>query len=306
MGKQQAVLILNPSSGKEKAGGIREPLERAIGRAGYAVRVCLTEKAGDAERFALQAARDGASLIVAAGGDGTVNEAVNGIAGLPERPLFAFIPLGTVNDFARALGIPLDADEAIRAFPDFVPRATDIGMAGDRYFMNIIAVGALAEGVAGVPVEQKSAFGPLAYAVHGARALLEDDGNELTLDHDHGRWAGEAALLLIALTNSTGGFERMTPEAETDDGLLHVTVIKSTKLPNLVRLSAALLFGKLQEAGAVETIRTQRIRVTSASRLVCNIDGDECGATPLEVSVLPGHLRVLAPGKTEQLQAEHE
>ncbi|MET3576048.1 YegS/Rv2252/BmrU family lipid kinase [Bhargavaea ullalensis] len=288
---------MNPSSGKEKAEEIRKSAEAAIAGAGYSVTTRLTEKAGDAERFAREGTRDGADLVIAAGGDGTVNEAVNGIAGLPERPLFALLPLGTVNDFARALGIPLDVGEAIQALPDLVPKPADIGMAAGRYFMNIIAIGALAEGVAGVPVEQKSAFGPLAYIAHGAKALFSAEGNELQLWHDHGSWSGEASLLLLALTNSTGGFERMNPEAETDDGLLHVTVIKNTKLPNLVRMSAALLLGKLQEAGAVETFRTKRLRVESDRPLVCNIDGDECGVTPLEVSVLPGHLRVLVPAE---------
>lgn len=299
MKERQAVFILNPSSGKERAEDIREAAEEAIVRAGYEVTTRLTEKGGDAERFAREAAVRGAALVAVAGGDGTVNEAVNGLAGLPQRPLFTFFPLGTVNDFARALRIPLDPAEAIGAFPEFVPHPTDIGRAAGRYFMNIIAIGSLAEGVAAVPVEQKSAFGTLAYIVHGARALFSAEGNEITLVHDHGKWTGNTSLLLIALTNSTGGFERMNPGAETDDGLLHVTVIKSTALPNLVRMSAALLLGKLQEEGAVETFRTRSLTVSSSRSLVCNIDGDECGVTPLEVSVLPGHLSILAPAEKE-------
>lgn len=299
MEKQEAVFILNPSSGKEEAESYRELCIEVLEEIGYSVTVRATEKQGDASDFARDAARAGCPLVVAMGGDGTVNEAVNGLAGEERRPDFAFIPLGTVNDFARALSIPLDPEEAIRGLPDFVGRPTDIGLAGDHYFMNILAVGSLAEGVMDVPVEEKTKFGPLAYAAHGLQKLITDDGNRFTITHDSGTWTGQASLVLAALTNSTGGFEKMNPDAKTDDGLLHLTVIKQTKLPSLLKMSAALLLGKLQEDGAVETLRTTRAKIETDEPIACNIDGDERGTTPVSIEVLRGHLNILAPEITE-------
>jgi diacylglycerol kinase (ATP) len=299
MERVKAVFILNPSSGKERAETYREQCVQVLLGMGYSVEVRSTEKEGDATAFAREAAMSGCSLVVAMGGDGTVNEAINGLAGEEERPDFALIPIGTVNDFARALSIPLDPEEAIRRLPEFVARPTDIGRAGGHYFMNILAVGSLAEGVMDVPVAEKTRFGPLAYAAHGFQTVLSDEGNRFTITHDSGKWTGQASLVLAALTNSVGGFEKMNPDARTDDGLLHLTVIKRIKLPGLLKMSVSLLLGKLQEEGAVEMIRTTRARIESDKPLACNIDGDEGGETPLGIEVLCRHLRILAPETTE-------
>ncbi|MGM9921056.1 MAG: diacylglycerol/lipid kinase family protein [Bhargavaea sp.] len=299
MEKGKAVFILNPSSGKELAETYRELCIRVLEEMGYSVEVRATEKEGDATAFAREAARSGHPLVVAMGGDGTVNEAINGLAGEQDRPDFALIPLGTVNDFARALSIPLDPEDAIRGLPEFVARPTDIGLAGDRYFMNILAVGSLAEGVMDVPVGEKTRFGPLAYAAHGLQTLLSDERNQFTITHDGGKWTGQASLVLAALTNSVGGFEKMNAGARTDDGLLHLTVIKQVKLPGLLKMSASLLLGKLQDEGAVENIRTTHARIETDEPLSCNIDGDEGGNTPIAIKVLRRHLRILAPEPTE-------
>lgn len=299
MEKGKAVFILNPSSGKEMAESYRAQGVQVLEEMGYSVEIRATETEGDATAFAREAARSGHALVVAMGGDGTVNEAINGLAGESDRPDFALIPLGTVNDFARALAIPLDPEEAIRRLPGFVARPTDIGQAGSRYFMNVLAAGSLAEGVMDVPAGEKTRFGTLAYAGHGLQTLLTDEGNRFTVTHDSGKWTGQASLILVALTNSVGGFEKMNPDARTDDGMLHLTVIKQSKLPGLLKMSVSLLLGKLQEEGAVEKIRTARVRIETDEPLACNIDGDEGGKTPIGIRVLPRHLNILAPEPTE-------
>lgn len=299
MEKGKAVFILNPSSGKELAESYSGQCVQVLEEMGYSVEVRATEKEGDATAFAREAAESGSALVVAMGGDGTVNEAINGLAEKEIRPDFALIPLGTVNDFARALSIPLDPEESIRRLPEFVARPTDIGLAGGRYFMNVLAAGSLAEGVMDVPAGEKTRFGPLAYAAHGLQTLLADEGNRFTITHDRGKWTGQASLILVALTNSVGGFEKMNPDARTDDGLLHLTVIKHIKLPGFLKMSASLLLGKLEEEGAVEKIRTARVRIETDEPLACNIDGDEGGKTPIGIRVLHRHLRILAPEPTE-------
>ena len=299
MEKGKAVFILNPSSGKELAESYSGQCVQVLEEMGFSVEVRATEKEGDATAFAREAAESGSALVVAMGGDGTVNEAINGLAEEEIRPDFALIPLGTVNDFARALSIPMDPEEAIRRLPEFVARPTDIGLAGGRYFMNVLAAGSLAEGVMDVPAGEKTRFGPLAYAAHGLQTLLADEGNRFTITHDRGKWTGQASLILVALTNSVGGFEKMNPDARTDDGLLHLTVIKHTKLPGFLKMSASLLLGKLEEEGAVEKIRTARVRIETDEPLACNIDGDEGGKTPIGIRVLHRHLRILAPEPTE-------
>ena len=112
---KKAMFILNPSAGKERASEYRGQVEETLASMGYEVDTRETQKAKDATHFAAEACEKKYDFVVAMGGDGTINEAVSGIAEQPHEPLFSLIPLGTVNDFARALGISLDPQEAIEA-----------------------------------------------------------------------------------------------------------------------------------------------------------------------------------------------
>jgi diacylglycerol kinase (ATP) len=262
---------------------------------GYEVEVKETQGEGDATDFARQACLEKYDLVTAMGGDGTINEAVNGLAEQEHRPLFSFIPLGTVNDFARALGIPLDPAKAIKALNTAQPRFTDIAKAQNQYFMNILAVGQVAENVSQVSVKQKTKLGAFAYLIEGVKALTSDEETEVLVEHDHGTWKGNAVLVLVALTNSVGGFEKLAPEAQMDDGLLHVFIVKSAGLPAFMRMASALLRGKLEEDPDVLVIKTEKVRIETTPRMSCNLDGDEGCTTPISVQILKQHLEVLVP-----------
>ncbi|WP_236610264.1 diacylglycerol/lipid kinase family protein [Planococcus halocryophilus] len=152
---KKAMFILNPSSGKERASEYRSQVEETLASMGYEVDTRETEKEKDATSFAAEACEKKYDFIVAMGGDGTINEAVSGIAEKPHEPLFSLIPLGTVNDFARALGISLDPPEAIEALKTGHEKRVDIAKVGDYYFMNILAIGDVAESTYEVDPEKK-------------------------------------------------------------------------------------------------------------------------------------------------------
>lgn len=154
MGK--AMLIVNPSSGKEKGKVYKDRVYQALLKRFDEVEVKETQKGGDATEFAQVAADNNYEAVIAMGGDGTLNEVINGIAEKPHRPAFGFIPLGTVNDLARSLGVPLRPDRAIKALETARKRSMDIGKIGDTYFMNVLAAGMIAEAVDKVSVEQKN------------------------------------------------------------------------------------------------------------------------------------------------------
>lgn len=294
------MFILNPSSGKELAVTFKEETIKSLETMGYDVEVKETQGEGDAMKFARQACDETYDLVTAMGGDGTINEAVNGIAEQAHRPLFSFIPLGTVNDFARALGISLDPHEAIESLKTAEPHFVDIAKVSDKYFMNILAVGQVAESVSLVSVEQKTKLGTLAYLIEGFKALTSKDETQVFVQHDHGTWEGEAVLVLVALTNSVGGFEKLAPKAETDDGLLHVFVVKSAGLAAFMRMGTAVLLGKLEEDPDVVMIKTEKAHIKTNPELTCNLDGDEGCHTPIDVEVLKGHLNVLIPMRNER------
>lgn len=296
---KKAMFILNPSAGKEKASDYREKVEKTLKEMGYIVDTRETEKQKDATNFAREACEKEYDFVVAMGGDGTINEAVSGLAEQPHQPLFSLIPQGTVNDFARALGISLNPSEAIEALKTGFEKKVDIAKVGSQYFMNILAIGQIAESTYEVSPEQKTKLGALAYFIEGIKAITSDTETHFSIEHDHGAWEGEAKLVLVALTNSVGGFEKLAPEALTDDGLLHLYIVENAALPAFVRIASALMRGKLEEDPAVEAIQTTKVSIKTNDPLACNIDGDEGCSTPFLIEVLPRHIRALVPPETE-------
>ncbi|TWT24638.1 diacylglycerol kinase family protein [Planomicrobium sp. CPCC 101110] len=296
---KNAMFILNPSAGKEKAADYRLDVQFTLEQMGYMVDTRETEGKGDATRFAREACDKKYDFVVAMGGDGTINEAVSGLAEQEHQPLFSLIPLGTVNDFARALGVSLDPAEAIEALKTGSEKWVDIAKVGKQYFMNILAIGQIAESTYEVTPEQKTKLGAFAYFIEGLKAITEDAEMFFEIEHDHGVWKGEAKLVLVALTNSVGGFEKLAPEALTDDGLLHLYIVKNAALPAFIRIAGALLIGKLEQDPAVEVVHTTKVSINTSNPLSCNIDGDEGCATPFQIEVLPRHIRAHIPPDVE-------
>ncbi|KAA0957167.1 diacylglycerol kinase family lipid kinase [Planococcus sp. ANT_H30] len=297
---KKAMFILNPSSGKEQASEYRDQVEKTLVSMGYEVDTRETKKAKDATHFATEACEKEYDFIVAMGGDGTINEAVSGIAEQSHEPLFSLIPLGTVNDFARALGISLDPPSAIEALKTGYEKRVDIAKVGEQFFMNILAIGAIAESTYDIDPAKKTKLGALAYFIEGVKAIAADSETYFEVEHDNGLWSGEAKLVLVALTNSVGGFEKLAPEALTDDGLLHLYIVKNAALPAFVRIATSVLRGKLEEDPAVEVIHTTKVSIKTNEPLSSNIDGDEGCATPFIIEVLPRHIRALIPPNEDE------
>ncbi|MFJ7827207.1 diacylglycerol/lipid kinase family protein [Psychrobacillus sp. NPDC096623] len=296
------MFIYNPSSGKANADRYKEITINVLEGLGYEVIIKETEKQNDATIFARQACEEKVDFLLAMGGDGTINEVVNGLAEQPNQPLFSFIPLGTVNDFARALGIPLEPELAIEALKMNRTQMVDIGQIGDKYFMNIVAIGEIASRVAETTVEQKTKMGSLAYLLEGAKAVISSEEIEMTITHDQGVWKGTPILILVALTNSVGGFEKMVNSAEVNDGKLHIYIIKQAGLAAIARMGAKILFGNLEKDDGVELIESTKVLIESQDPLYCNVDGDEGDCTPLEIQVLPQHVKMLIPKKVDTKQ----
>ncbi|MGE7763412.1 diacylglycerol/lipid kinase family protein [Peribacillus sp. NPDC097895] len=292
----KVMIIINPSSGKEKAAKILPNAKKALGGMYDQVIVRETEGEGDATEFAKEACTERFDAVISMGGDGTVNEVVNGLGEQEHRPIFGIIPLGTVNDFARSLGIPLKPIEAIEIIKDRQTKESDIGKINDHYFMNVLAVGSIAEATYNVSVDQKTRLGSMAYIIEGAKAIIKKNPFPLTVEHDQGRWLGEAHLLIATMTNSVGGFEQLAPEAKVNDGKLHTFIIKDLSLPLIVKIIPSLMRGEIKGHDEVEYIQTSKLHLSTSEELAVNIDGDEGFLLPLQANVLHKHLRLFVPG----------
>ncbi|KAB7704832.1 YegS/Rv2252/BmrU family lipid kinase [Bacillus aerolatus] len=292
---RKSMIVVNPASGKEEAEVYVEKVQQQLRKMEYETDVRFTEKGGDATAFAEEACANKYDLVISIGGDGTLNETINGLAEKGHRPVLGIVPLGTVNDFARALNIPLEAEEAITAIGTGKLKKVDIGKINYRYFLNIAALGDIAESTADVSSGQKTALGSLAYFLEGAKTLVNKKSFDLRIRTNDNQYEEEALLFLAALTNSVGGFEKMAPEAEVNDGKLHCFIIKDTAFPRLVRIAANLLKGELKADPDVLYFRANQLTVSSSQPLKANVDGDAGEKVPLTLQVLKEHIDVMVP-----------
>lgn len=292
---EKAMIIVNPSSGKEKAGEYVAQIEEVLRAKEYRVETYHTEKEFDATKFCEQACLEEYDVVISMGGDGTLNETINGMAGQEHRPTLGIIPMGTMNDVARALQIPLNPELAIKVLEGKKTKRIDIGQINSRYFMNVVAIGAIAQATSQVTIEQKTRLGSFAYFTQGIKAFTQRDRYPFHLTYDGGEWSGEAWHFIATLTNTAGGFEDLSPQAEVNDGKLHCFLIKNITMANVPVLAAALVRGELQNQKDVEYFTTSSIEISSSSGLIANVDGELGDSTPLELNVLPKRVEVFVP-----------
>lgn len=306
--RKRARLIYNPTSGQEiMKKNVADVLEILEGF-GYETSAFQTTAAKDsAKNEAKRAAEAGFDLVIAAGGDGTINEVVNGIAPLENRPKMAIIPTGTTNDYARALKVPRgNPIEAAKLIGKNQTILMDIGLAKnekngfyqEHYFINIAAAGTLTELTYSVPSQLKTMFGYLAYVVKGAELLPQVQFTPVRVTHDVGVFEGSISMIFVALTNSIGGFEQIVPDAKLDDGNFTLIMVKTGNLFEILQLIGQVLDGgKHIESDLIEYIKTRSLSIenlSSDSRLLLNLDGEFGGDAPVELYNLQNHIEFFA------------
>ncbi|MGM0395931.1 MAG: diacylglycerol/lipid kinase family protein [Bacillota bacterium] len=294
--KKSAMIIINPSSGKEKAAKYKDKIRTVLKKSYDEIEVMYTEKAGDATRFASDAGNKGFDLVVSLGGDGTVNETVNGLAGFENPPVLGIVPMGTVNDLARALKIPLKPDDAISLLGSGFEKIIDVGKVNDRYFTNIVGIGNVAEAIHDVDSEEKSKLGPLAYFLASAREILDGETFPVELNMDKEQWQGEISVVIAGLIDSLGGIRTFFPEAEISGGVFHILAIEKLDIPKAMKITSSLLAGKLSKSDNVHYFKSKTLKVNTidGDMLGSDVDGEKGPNLPLVLSVLPGHLTVIS------------
>lgn len=295
----RARLIYNPTSGNEGMGKYAADILDVMESAGYEASAYRTTPAPlSARDEAARVSKAGFDLVVAAGGDGTINEVVNGIAPCKHRPRMGIIPAGTTNDYARALHIPReDPVAAAKVIARGQTLRMDIGKANDKYFMNIAGGGSLTELTYGVPSEFKSIFGYLAYLIKGAEMLPAMKNVPMHIKFDDGEYDGQASMFLIGLTNSIGGFEQIVPDAELGDGKFTMIVVKTANLGEILKLIAMVFNGgKHVDDDNIIYAKTAKIEATrtDGEPLKINLDGEYGGDTPMTFLNLSRHIEMFA------------
>ncbi len=287
-------MLLNPSAGGATA---RATLRKALPTLPRA-EVTETRGGWELRSLARGAADRGFERVVAAGGDGTIHEVVNGLAEAVRRPVLGVIPLGTANDFARSLDLPDDVEEAVRVLVEGRSRRIDLGEArGARFarFANV-AVGGFG-GLVGerVDTERKRALGPFEYLRSAAEQLPKLEAHRVRIETDGERLELNVYHVVVANGSRSGGNVPVAPEARLDDGLLDVVVIPALRAPELLALAPRLLRGRHLEDERVVFRRAERLSLRSEPAMRFSVDGEPLGKDPVAFRVLPGALEVTVP-----------
>lgn len=298
--RKRARIIYNPVAGREAMHDDLADILSIYEQAGYETSAYATTPEPDsAKNEATRAAKDGFDLIIAAGGDGTLNEVINGIAGLEKRPKLAIIPAGTTNDYARALHVPREDPVAAAKLilnPDNHFQI-DLGKAGDNYFMNIAAGGTLTELTYDVSSQMKSLFGYMAYFAKGAEMLPQVKPVRMNIKYDGQEFEGKASTVFLALTNSVGGFEQIVPDAALNDGLFSLIIVKDSNMVGLMQLMAKALKGTHLDDPRVIYAKAKDVQITpldTEDKLMINLDGEYGGDAPMHFTALKQHLDIVA------------
>src|SRR5256714_672523 len=266
-GPRKTCIILNPLAGKAR--DLDDIVARLAELPGAEIR--LTNRPGSAARFAKTALRNGRKLIVAAGGDGTLNEVINGIGENSGDVRVGLIPLGTGNDFARSIGVPPDVDAAIDLIRAGETRAVDlVRVTSDevRYFVNVSAGGFSGLVDEKLTPEMKKTWGPLAYLRSAAAALPELRGYRTTLAFDDGESLMEELYnVVVANGRYVGAGTLIAPEASVDDGLLDIVLIPQRSATELAVLAGQVGMGTHLSSGPNVFRRAAKLTVNSKPRI---------------------------------------
>jgi diacylglycerol kinase (ATP) len=292
-------VIFNPAAKGEKARRFRRNLDEI----GAQSTLKLTTGPGDARRLAAEAVNEGFQAVVAAGGDGTINEVVNGLGDAPqgfERACLGVLPLGTVNVFARELRIPAKPKPAWNIIRHGHEVKIDLpwvdysrnGSRERRYFVQMAGAGLDARAVELVTWETKKKLGVLAYLVAGLRALGGPLG-KITVTAGNDTATGE--LILIGNGRFYGGSFHIFPRADLRDGLLEVCVFRQVNWLTLARCAPRLLLRGSLPASVTQVLRAETLALTSLERVPFEIDGELIGDLPATFHVERSRLRVIVP-----------
>ncbi|WP_026908112.1 diacylglycerol kinase [Paucisalibacillus globulus] len=293
---KRARIIYNPTSGREafkkELPAVLEKLEKA----GYEVSAHATTGEGDAIKAARIAVERKYDIVIAAGGDGTINEVVNGLAEQEYRPRLGVIPVGTTNDFARALTIPRDSiQKAVDVIIENQSMLLDIGKVNDQYFINIAGGGKLTELTYEVPSKLKTMLGQMAYYFKGIEMLPSLKPAGVKIEYDGNVIEEDIMLFLISNTNSVGGFEKLAPDACLDDGYFDLLILRKTNLAEFIRIASLALRGAHLEDKHVIYSKAKHIKVTPVEKMQLNIDGEYGGLLPGEFRNLRQHIDIFVP-----------
>ena len=307
---RRAILIVNPRAGRGLGAELHDEIAERLRIRWPSLEAVLTEDGDDVERTAAGAAERGLRTFLVVGGDGTLNEVINGVARAPgalAASTFGILPGGTGNDLAGSLGLRTDLEDAVERLRDHgEPRAIDLGVLTggpfrERLFVNASAGGRFAEASEATSPDAKSLAGRLAYVVGGSRALLDHDGVDVALraeppEGPHA-WSGRVSMFAVCNAPTVGGGRPFAPFARCDDGWLDAFVVEEAGALGLARVLLQIPGGSHLSDERVVGFRASEIDLRFGRETHVNLDGEVALVDRARYRVLASATRVLVPNE---------
>ncbi|MCV9880062.1 lipid kinase YegS [Brenneria izbisi] len=285
------LLILNgKSAGNEE---LRTAI-KAFRQDGYHLDVRVTWEFGDAQRYVEEAVRLKADNVIAAGGDGTINEVAAALARQPEgkRPCLGIIPLGTANDFAASSQIPIELDHALMLAIKGRPTAIDMARVNDEhYFINMATGGFATRITRETPARMKSALGGASYVLHALLRMDMLQSERCEIRGPDFSWSGDTLVIAVGNGRQAGGGQMLCPDALINDGFLELSVLSAQELlPNMLQ---AWFTGSENQNMISATLPW--LEITAPDEMTFNLDGEPLKAKRFHIEVLPAAIRCRLP-----------
>lgn len=288
-------LIRNPASrGRLDAATLASVID-LVRAAGWEVTLAETERAGHATALAREAAARGAGVIIANGGDGTINEVINGIDGVSNAaPALAVLPGGTANVWAKEAGIPREPLAAARVAVEGERRQVDLGLANGRRFLLMAGAGFDARIVPRVSAAWKRRIGAASYILLGARAVIGTRATRATIAIDGVEHDTDLYWLIVANTRSYGGITDIMFRARADDGLFDVGLMHRGGVRRIVADGIRVLRKKHEDSANIDYLNARTVEIRTPG-IPVQVDGEAAGETPMRFEIAPAALTVIVP-----------
>ena len=291
-------VIYNPTSGKELAAQKIFHVAETIMEIGEVeFTFFATKKKGDGEAAAIRGCAEGYDMIISCGGDGTVNEILNGIMKSPCKTKLAIMPAGTVNDFASQLKIP-------KAYANFASlilkqnfKTIDVGKINENYFVNVVGGGAFMNIPHDVTIEEKTIFGKYAYYF---RAAVDVPGQLLNTNNinyviDGTQYNYNTLLFMVINSSGAGGFKKLCPKAKINDGLLDIVIFEKANNADLLQVFTRVFNGQHITHPKVHYFQGKSIKIDCEKKIPIDTDGDFGGYVPAVIESVHNAVEILVP-----------
>jgi len=291
------MLVLgNPIAGRGKAPLWIDAMVSRLAQAGHEIDVFLTRKSGDAKaRAAAVTPEDGFDRLIIAGGDGTLNEVVNGLRNPSATPI-AQLPMGTANILARELGLPRDPLGTADMLCNGNIRRLDVGLLGTRLFLAVTSVGFDAMVVEAIHAGRSGTLGMAAYIKPILKTLRHYRPPPLTIIIDeHTQVEGKFAV--VSNIRNYGGLFSITDRAAADSGHLDICIMRRGHIPALLSYTASALCKRMSRRGDIAYLTGQSVRIEAPRPFPVEVDGEFGGLTPCDITLRPGLLPVVVPAR---------